>query len=76
MYYHDIFYVIGELPVKVDMNWVPPIHPAAVESGDVEAPPPTNREEKYSESTIQTESEVLVPALPPKPNNNWSVNSN
>ena len=61
--------------MKIDMNRVPPIHPAAVESEDIEPPPPTNREQKYSESTIQTESEDLVPALPPKPNN-WSVNSN
>ena len=69
---HD-FLCIGELPVKINMNWVPPIHPAVVESEP--PPPPTNREENYSESTIQTESEALVPALPPKPNNNWSVNS-
>ena len=64
--------------MKVDMNWVPSIHPAAVESEDIQLPPPPiNREQKYSESTIhiQTESDALVPALPPKPNN-WSVNSN
>jgi hypothetical protein len=62
--------------VKIDMNWVPSIDPPAapaVESEFIEPPPPaTSRKQEYS--TTQTELEASVPALPPKPNNNWSVN--
>ena len=71
--------------MKVNMDWIPQIHP--MESEFIEPPPPAippktmmvgdwtgensiHREQKYS--TVQTESEALVPALPPKPNN-WSV---
>jgi hypothetical protein len=65
--YDNMDFIIGKLPV----NRIPSIiHPAAVESGFIEPPPPViSREQKYS-----TELEASVPALPPKPNNNWLVN--
>ena len=78
----DFLLSLGELPVKVDMSWVPQIHPAAMETEIMESLPPAIppkmivaedliREQKCSR--VQTESEGLVPALPPKPSNNWSV---
>ena len=80
----DFLLSLGELPVKVDMSWVPQVHPAAVESETIELLPPaippkmTVAEDlsgKQIFPRVQRESEALVPALPPKPSNNRSVHT-
>ena len=63
------------------MSWVPQVHPVAVETEIIESLPPTIPPKmtvvigEQNCSRVQTESEALMPALPPKPSNNWSVHT-